>query len=144
MDASLFVKIIKLGHSMSKLQVIGVTGTRGKSTVTQLIYEIIKNSGRRVFLGGNVKGLASLPLLKKVKNGDVVVMELDSWQLQGFEEAKTSPNIAVFTTFCPTIKIITKTIWTDIFRQSQYLSLAKRKRLACRRTESIKVDNRKR
>ena len=68
MDASLFVKILKLGHSMSKskLQVIGVTGTRGKSTVTHLIYEIIKNSGRQVFLGGNVKGLATLPLLKKL------------------------------------------------------------------------------
>ena len=29
------------------------------------------------------------------------MMELDSWQLQGFEETKTSPNIAVFTTFLP-------------------------------------------
>ena len=105
MDASLFVKILKLGHSMSKLQIIGVTGTRGKSTVTQLIYEIIKNSGRRVFLGGNVKGLATLPLLKKMNppagGGDIVVMELDSWQLQGFGEAKISPNIAVFTTLLP-------------------------------------------
>ncbi|MEK7069687.1 MAG: Mur ligase family protein, partial [Patescibacteria group bacterium] len=101
MDASLFVKIVKLGHSMSKLQVIGVTGTRGKSTVTHLIYEIIKNSGRQVFLGGNVKGLATLPLLKKVKAGDIVVMELDSWQLQGFGDAQISPNIAVFTTFLP-------------------------------------------
>ena len=40
-------------------------------------------------------------LLKKVKTSDVVVMELDSWQLQGFGEAKISPNIAVFTTFLP-------------------------------------------
>lgn len=98
MDASLFVKLLT-----SNVNIIGITGTRGKSTVTQLIYEILKlanaNSKRKVYLGGNVKGLATLPLLKKVKDGDIVVMELDSWQLQGFGEAKISPNMAVFTTF---------------------------------------------
>ena len=99
MDASLFAKLTAL--STSNVDIIGITGTRGKSTVTHLIYSIIKNSGRRVYLGGNIKGLATLPLLKKVKSNDIVVMELDSWQLQGFGEAKISPNIAVFTTFLP-------------------------------------------
>ena len=99
MDASLFAKLTAL--STSNVDMIGITGTRGKSTVTHLIYSIIKNYGRRVYLGGNVKGLATLPLLKKVKSEDIVVMELDSWQLQGFGEAKISPNIAVFTTFLP-------------------------------------------
>ena len=99
MDASLFAKLTAL--STSNVDIIGITGTRGKSTVTHLIYSIIKNSGRRVYLGGNVKGLATLPLLKKVKSNDIVVMELDSWQLQGFGEAKISPNVAVFTTFLP-------------------------------------------
>ena len=99
MDASLFVKLAE------GVVIVGVTGTRGKSTVTHLIYEILKEAfkktKRKVFLGGNVRGLANLPLLKKVKTSDVVVMELDSWQLQGFGEAKISPNIAVFTTFLP-------------------------------------------
>jgi len=99
MDASLFAKLTAL--STSNVDIIGITGTRGKSTVTHLIYSIIKNSGRRVYLGGNVKGLATLPLLERIKDKDVVVMELDSWQLQGFGEAKISPNIAVFTTFLP-------------------------------------------
>ena len=72
MDASLFASLV--GHSVSNInvstwtlnvQVVGITGTRGKSTVTHLIYEILKASGRRVFLGGNVRGLATLPLLKK-------------------------------------------------------------------------------
>src|SRR3989339_932486 len=99
MDASLFAKLTAL--STSNVDIIGITGTRGKSAVTHLIYSIIKNSGRRVYLGGNVKGLATLPLLKKVKPSDVVVMELDSWQLQGFADAKISPNVAVFTTFLP-------------------------------------------
>lgn len=99
MDASLFARLAK------GVTTVGITGTRGKSTVTHLLYEIIKNSGRRVFLGGNVKGLATLPLLKKVNpsadGGDVVVMELDSWQLQGFGDAKVSPSVALFTTFLP-------------------------------------------
>lgn len=106
MDASLFAKLV--GHSVSNtnvsntnIDIVGITGTRGKSTVTHLIYEILKSAGCRVFLGGNVKGLATLPLLKKIKSNDVVVMELDSWQLQGFEESQISPNIAVFTTFLP-------------------------------------------
>ena len=95
MDASLFAKLA------GSVVIVGITGTRGKSTVTHLIYGIIKNSRKRAHLGGNVKGLATLPLLKKVKGGDIVVMELDSWQLQGFGDAKISPNIAVFTTFLP-------------------------------------------
>ncbi len=94
MDASLFAKF-------TKAKIIGITGTRGKSTVTQMIYHGLKKYYRKgnVFLGGNVRGLATLPLLEKVKDNDVVVLELDSWQLQGFGEAKISPQIAVFTTF---------------------------------------------
>lgn len=86
---------------------IGVTGTRGKSTVTQLIYEILKAQGptlnppRSVLLGGNVRGVSTLSLLKEVKAGDFVVMELDSWRLQGFGDAKISPHIAVFTNLLP-------------------------------------------
>jgi UDP-N-acetylmuramoylalanine--D-glutamate ligase len=91
MDASWFTEL------SPETVVVGVTGTRGKSTVTHLIYHILKLSGRRVFLGGNVRGLATLPLLKKVKPWDVVVLELDSWQLQGFGDSKISPHVSVFT-----------------------------------------------
>ncbi|MCX6717132.1 MAG: Mur ligase family protein, partial [Candidatus Taylorbacteria bacterium] len=95
----------------NRVTIVGITGTRGKTTTTYLIYEILKKafenrgasrlcSGHlktQVFLGGNIKGLATLPLLKKVKDGDIIVMELSSWQLQGFGDAKISPNISVFT-----------------------------------------------
>jgi UDP-N-acetylmuramoylalanine--D-glutamate ligase len=78
--------------------VVGITGTRGKTTTTYLIYEILKKVfGEKIHLGGNIKGLATLPLLKKVKEGDIVVMELSSWQLQGFGDAGISPQISVFT-----------------------------------------------
>ena len=82
-----------------KIVLVGVTGTKGKSTVSHLIYEILKSSGLRVFLAGNVRGQAALPLLDEIKEGDVVVMELDSWKLQGFGDAKISPRVAVFTNF---------------------------------------------
>lgn len=93
MDESLFMKLAP------EVKVIGVTGTRGKSTTTVLVYEIIKASGMRVHLGGNIRGTAALPLFKKIKKGDVVVFELSSWQLQGFGEAHISPHISVFTNF---------------------------------------------
>ena len=97
MSTALFAKfIIEAG-----VKIIGVTGTRGKSTTTQLIYEILKKSVPRVFLGGNVIGVSTLALLKKIKSGDLVVLELDSWQLQGFGDLKISPQIAVFTNLLP-------------------------------------------
>jgi len=98
MDASLFTKLAPQG-----VLTIGVTGTRGKSTVTHMLYEVLFAGKKKVYLGGNVRGLATLPLLKKVNppagGGDIVLMELDSWQSQGFGEAQISPNISVFTTF---------------------------------------------
>ncbi len=97
MDASLFAKLT-IG-----VTIVGVTGTRGKTTTTSLIYEIAKRhfegTHTKVFLGGNIRGTATLPLIREVKAGDVMVLELDSWQLQGFGEAKISPHISVFTNF---------------------------------------------
>ena len=84
-------------HLAPKITTVGVTGTRGKSTVACLIYEILKRDGRRVWLGGNVQKTSLLPFLEKVQAGDIVVMELDSWKLQSFGDNKLSPNIAVFT-----------------------------------------------
>jgi UDP-N-acetylmuramoylalanine--D-glutamate ligase len=94
MSATLFAKL-------SELPIIAVTGTRGKSTVTHLIVHILKTGGKKVILGGNIRGVSSLQLLKQVKQAEIAVLELDSWQLQGFGDDKTSPNISVFTTFFP-------------------------------------------
>jgi len=83
---------------LSGVQIIGVTGTRGKSTVVHMIYEILKSAVKSVLLGGNVRGVSNLELLKEVTPEHTAVLELDSWQLQGWGEAKMSPHIAVFTT----------------------------------------------
>lgn len=79
--------------------VIGITGTKGKSTTTALIEAILKKSGKKYHVAGNIRGIANLPLLKKVQDGDIILAEMDSWQLQGLHAAKISPNIAVFTNF---------------------------------------------
>jgi len=94
MDSSLFAKL-------TQAKIIGITGTRGKSTVTDIIYQILKKeySQGDVFLGGNVKGIATLPFLKKIRKNDIIVLELDSWQLQGFGDSKISPDISVMTNF---------------------------------------------
>jgi len=92
-DETLFLKLAP------EVVVIGITGTRGKSTVTHVIHQILQKAGKTVFLGGNVRGQAALPLLRSIKKGNAIVMELDSWKLQGFGNAKISPHIAVFTTF---------------------------------------------
>lgn len=81
--------------------IIGVTGTRGKSTVTHMIFHVLQKSGRRAHLGGNIRGTSTLAMLPDIQKGDICVLELDSWQLQGFGDLKISPRIAVFTNFMP-------------------------------------------
>ncbi len=90
MDEALFAKY-------APVKLIGITGTRGKSTTTSLIYKIMQEAHLPVWLGGNMVGLATLPLLHKVKENNWVILELSSWQLQGFEEAKISPHISLIT-----------------------------------------------
>src|SRR3989338_9346582 len=52
---------------------------------------------RNVFLGGNIRGVSTLAMLPEIKAGDIAVLELDSWQLQGCAELGISPHVAVFT-----------------------------------------------
>lgn len=97
MSAALLSSIVM--KRLKAVTIIGITGTRGKSTVTQLVAHILSSAGLRVFLGGNVRGVANLPILMAIEDGDYLVLELDSWQLQGFGDMKISPHIAVFTSF---------------------------------------------
>lgn len=93
MSASWFMELCEM-------PVVGVTGTRGKSTVTHMLHAILKEAGVPVLLGGNVRGVSTLALLDALPEDDALaLLELDSWQLQGFGDAQLSPNISVFTTF---------------------------------------------
>ncbi|XKT75399.1 MAG: UDP-N-acetylmuramoyl-L-alanine--D-glutamate ligase [Patescibacteria group bacterium UBA2103] len=85
-----------LFHAYAGIPMIGVTGTRGKSTITELIHHVL---GSRSLLGGNIRGVSNLQLLKEVEGKEVATFELDSWQLQGFGYRKISPQVAVFSNF---------------------------------------------
>ncbi len=82
-------------------QIIGITGTRGKSTTTTIIYEVLKNNNLPVFIAGSLPQISTISLLGKLTQKDWVVLELPSWPLSGFHRFKISPHIAVFTNFYP-------------------------------------------
>ncbi len=82
-------------------RIIGITGTRGKTTTSMLIYEILRASGARAVIGGNVAGVETLSLLPTITPETQVVLELSSWQLEGLEPHKLSPPVAVMTNIYP-------------------------------------------
>ena len=95
MAESLFMKLAPSEN------IIGITGTRGKSTTVQMVYEILKTSGKKVVIGGNVRGVSTLELLDAIDGSYYVVLELSSWMLEGFGWEKISPKIAVITNIYP-------------------------------------------
>ena len=72
-------------------KIIAVTGTKGKGTTSTLIYNILKKSGKDVYLVGNI-GNPFLEILPKLSNKSLVIMELSSFQLIDLIK---SPHIAV-------------------------------------------------
>ncbi len=80
----------------SKGVCIGVTGTKGKTTTSTLIYEMIKQAGKSVCLIGNM----GVPVLDSLENGSALaaVIEMSSHQL---EYTTASPHVAVMTNIYP-------------------------------------------
>ncbi len=88
---------MSLFHKLAPCPIIGITGTRGKSTTTTLIYEFLKKKyNKNVFLGGNI-GKSAIRELNKLNKKNVCVLELSSFQLKTMDENKISSNIAVVT-----------------------------------------------
>jgi UDP-N-acetylmuramoylalanine--D-glutamate ligase len=75
-----------------KIPVVAVTGTNGKTTTTSLIGEILKASGKEVFVGGNIGTPLSRWLLNS-QHTDVLVLEVSSFQLD--TASKFSPEVGV-------------------------------------------------
>ncbi len=76
---------------------IAVTGSDGKTTTTTLISEMLKASGKTVWLGGNI-GTPLLPLIDQIQESDYAVVELSSFQLMDMQR---SPHVAVVTNLAP-------------------------------------------
>jgi UDP-N-acetylmuramoylalanine--D-glutamate ligase len=77
--------------------ITGITGSAGKTTTTTMLGRMLEQSGRRVFVGGNI-GTPLLGALQHLKASDAVVMELSSFQLQPM---RRSPRGAVVTNLTP-------------------------------------------
>ncbi len=71
---------------------IGITGTKGKSTTSSLIYKILNDQNIKSMLLGNI-GTPIFDYINKFQEDMILVLELSSHQL---EYAKSSPNIAIF------------------------------------------------
>lgn len=72
---------IELAFSLTKANCIAITGTNGKTTTTHLTYELLKSKRKRVFLGGNL-GIPFSSFVLDTKSGDLIVLELSSFQLE--------------------------------------------------------------
>jgi len=81
----------------AKGKVIGITGTKGKSTTATLIFKMLKKQGLDVYLGGNI-GQSPLNFVDTLNDQSWTVLEMSSYQLQ---DAKNSPHIAVLLMIVP-------------------------------------------
>jgi UDP-N-acetylmuramoylalanine--D-glutamate ligase len=83
-----------------KSPIIGITGSKGKSTTAGLIKEVLRKRFKTVLLAGNI-GISVFDIISKTKKDFPVVLELSSWQLEGLLQHRKSPHIAVITNIFP-------------------------------------------
>ncbi len=92
-STQIFLETVKASGAL----VIGVTGSKGKSTTSALLYAILKAAGKNVHLVGNI-GEPAMKHLGDAKPDAIFVMEMSSYQLM---DLTVSPDIAVVTSFFP-------------------------------------------
>ena len=78
-------------------KIYAITGSDGKTTTSNVIATMLKQSGKTVHLGGNL-GRALLPICHSIKKDDVAVVELSSFQLISMRK---SADVAVITNLSP-------------------------------------------
>ena len=89
---------LELAARFCKGRTIAVTGTNGKSTTVTLIAEIFKANGRRALVAGNI-GTPMCSLVSRIKEEDVVVLEVSSFQLETIKDFK--PFVSVLLNLTP-------------------------------------------
>ncbi|MBC8498911.1 MAG: UDP-N-acetylmuramoyl-L-alanine--D-glutamate ligase, partial [Candidatus Atribacteria bacterium] len=75
-------------------------GTKGKSTVSQLIYNIFKETQKDTILAGNI-GISVLDILEKITPQTWLILEISTWQMEGIKNRKFRPQTAVLTNILP-------------------------------------------
>jgi UDP-N-acetylmuramoylalanine--D-glutamate ligase len=86
---------IRLFIERCPAKIIGVTGTKGKSTTTAMLGRLLETVGK-TWVGGNI-GKSLLADLDKISPSDLVVLELSSYMLEHLREARWSPHVALVT-----------------------------------------------
>ncbi len=94
MDSSLFFE-----HCESS-KIIGVTGTKGKTTTASLIAQVLADAGKKISKVG-IGQEAVMDKLKKITPSTFVVFEMSSWRLAGLKKNKKSPKYALVTNIYP-------------------------------------------
>ena len=82
---------LELLMEVNRKNIIGVTGTKGKSTTTTLIYEMFKNCGYDAHLLGNI-GTPIFDDIDNFKDDSILVIEMSALQL---EFVNVSPHVAI-------------------------------------------------
>lgn len=83
---------VELAYEITEANIIGITGSNGKTTTTTLIYEMLKADGKNPEIAGNI-GEVACEKAAKCKKGQWLVMELSSFQLKGIDSFK--PKISI-------------------------------------------------
>lgn len=90
-DLSNITSATNLFFELCPGKIIGITGTKGKSTTSKLVEKLLELNNKDVFIGGNI-GVVPLEYLDQLNENSYVILELSSFQLQ---DLKFSPEIAV-------------------------------------------------
>jgi UDP-N-acetylmuramoylalanine--D-glutamate ligase len=90
--------VTELGLTLRLLKgpIVGVTGTKGKSTTASLLAAMLEASGRKVALGGNI-GRPLLNVAERLAPGTVAVLEISSFQLAWLEHDDVAFDAAIVT-----------------------------------------------
>ena len=91
------VSEIEFAANFTNAQIIGITGSNGKTTTTLLTYYILKKEGLKAAIGGNIGQSFAQEVAKN--SAEYYVLELSSFQLDGIN--KFSPHIAIITNITP-------------------------------------------
>ena len=94
MDSSLFFEYCESS------KIIGVTGTKGKTTTASLIAKILADAGEKISKVG-IGQEAVMDKLKKITSSTFVIFEMSSWRLAGLKKNKKSPKYSLTTNIYP-------------------------------------------